>query len=54
MSWSEAHESYEDSSPAEFAISSVADQYDLAEDRLCSAIIRAHGDGMTVIVETRR
>lgn len=53
MSWSEAHESYAESSPAELAISSVADQYELAEECLRSVVIRAHRNGMTVIVESR-
>ena len=52
MSWSEAHEAYEDGSPAERAIAAVADRHDVASEQLRSSVIRASGDGMTVVVES--
>ena len=50
MSWPEVHEAYEDGSPAEHAISAVADRHDLAREHLRSTVIRASEDGMTVVV----
>ena len=52
MSWSEAHEAYEDGSPVERAISAVADRHDVASEQLRSSVIRASEDGMTVVVES--
>ena len=53
MSWPEAHEAYEDGSPAERAIAVVADRHDVASDQFRSSVIRASEDGMTVVVEFR-
>ena len=52
MGWPEAHEAYEDGSPAERAISTVAERHDIAREQLRSSVIRASEDGMTVVVES--
>ena len=52
MSWPEVHEAYEDGSPAERAITAVADRHDVAREQLHSSVIRASEDGMTVVVES--
>jgi hypothetical protein len=52
MSWSEAHEAYEDGSPAERAIAAVAERHSLTDDQLRSSVIRTHEDGMTVVLES--
>ena len=52
LSWSEVHEAHEESSPAERAISAVADRHEVAADQLRSSVIRAHEDGMTVVVDS--
>ena len=54
MNWSEAHEAYEDGSPAEHAISAVADRHEVAREYLRSSVIRVSEDGMTVVVERTR
>jgi hypothetical protein len=52
MSWSEAHEAYEDGSPAERAIAAVAERHEVAVDQLRSTVIRTSEDGLTVVVES--
>lgn len=52
MGWPEAHETYEDRSPVERAISAVADRHDVASEQLRSSVIRANDGGMTVVVES--
>ena len=52
MSWSEAHDAYEEGSPAERAIEAVAERHDLAREHLRSSVIRATDNGMAVVVES--
>jgi hypothetical protein len=52
MSWAEAHEAYENGSPAERAIAVVSERYDVDADQLRSTVIRTSEDGLTVVVES--
>jgi hypothetical protein len=52
MNWSEAHDAYEEESPAERAIAAVARHHNVPRERLRSSVVRASEDGMTVVVES--
>jgi hypothetical protein len=52
MTWPEAHEAYEDESPAKRAIAVVSERYDVADDQLRSTVIRTSEDGLTVVMES--
>lgn len=52
MSWEEVNEAYaSNKTPAERALSAVADQYDVGQEQLHSSIVRARDGGMAVVVE---
>jgi hypothetical protein len=54
MDWPEAHEAYEDGSPAERAIAAVAGHHDVAREHLRSTVIRTSEDGLIVVVEPNK
>ena len=52
MSWSEINDAYaSNQTPAERALSAVADRHDIALEQLQSTVIRAKDDSMAVVVE---
>jgi hypothetical protein len=52
MSWAEVNDTYaSDQTPAERALSAVADRHDIAQEQLQSTVLRTSDNGMTVVVE---
>lgn len=52
MSWEEVNEAYaSDKKPAERALSTIAEEFNISQEQLRSSVVRARDGGMTVVVE---